>query len=101
MNLQLVFRMEEWGGSFFEAVHGVAANRLGTPNLTDRLLIVFSFTRGRRFACGIYKFSVGDLRNKSGLSSAKGLIKRGIRRIESKLDFRVFRRFYAVMMRAM
>jgi hypothetical protein len=74
--------MEEWGSSFFEAVHGVADNHLGTPNHTDRLLGVFSFTHGRRFACGIYKFSVGDLRNKSELNSSKGFIKRGLLLIE-------------------
>jgi len=53
---------------------------------------------GRRFACGALKFSVGDLRNKSELNFAKGFIKRGLFRIESKLEFKVFRRFSAVMM---
>ena len=54
---------------------------------------------GRRFTCGKQKFSVGDLRNKSKFNFAKGLIERGILCVESKLEFRVFRRFSAVMIR--
>ena len=54
---------------------------------------------GRRFACGILIFSVGDLRNKSERNFTKGFIKRGLFRIELKLEFKVFRRFSAVMIR--
>jgi hypothetical protein len=54
---------------------------------------------GRRFACGILRFSVGDLRNRSELNFAKGFIKGGLFGIESKLEFKVSRRFSAVMIR--
>jgi hypothetical protein len=51
-------------------------------------------------ACEKYQFNIGGLRNESKLNFAKGLIKRGLFLIESKIEPKVFRCFCAVMIAA-